>query len=229
MVIGGLQKFSLIDYPKKVSAVVFTFGCNFRCHYCHNPELVEPTLLNGILDEEFILDFLKTRINKLDGVTVTGGEPTLHRDLPKFLSKIKELGFLVKLDTNGSIPEMLKELIKDNLLDYIAMDIKAPKEKYRDIIDADLDLAKIGESINLIMSSRIDYEFRTTVVRSLLLPEDILSIAKMIEGSRLFVIQRFISTKTLDPNFINEKSYSDEELHRIQQEVLKLVKNCILR
>jgi pyruvate formate lyase activating enzyme len=229
MVIGGFQRFSLIDYPKKISAVVFTFGCNFRCHYCHNPELVDPSLLNGILDEEFILNFLKARINKLDGITITGGEPTLHRDLNKFISKVKNLGFLVKLDTNGSFPDVLRELIKDNLIDYIAMDIKATKEKYKEVINADIDLDKIEESIKLIMDSGIDYEFRTTVVRSQLLIEDIISIAKMIEGAKLFVIQRFIPTKTLDPDFINEKSYSDEELNVVKQDVLRSVRSLILR
>jgi len=229
MVIGGFQRFSLIDYPKKISAVVFTFGCNFRCHYCHNPELVDPSLLNGILEEEFILNFLKARINKLDGITITGGEPTLHRDLNKFISKVKNLGFLVKLDTNGSFPDVLRELIKDNLIDYIAMDIKATKEKYKEVINADIDLDKIEESIKLIMDSGIDYEFRTTVVRSQLLIEDIISIAKMIEGAKLFVIQRFIPTKTLDPDFINEKSYSDEELNVVKQDVLRSVRSLILR
>lgn len=232
MLIGGFQKFSLIDYPKKISAVVFAVGCNFRCPYCHNPELVDPALLisnaSRVTSNE-LFDFLKNRKNKLDGVVITGGEPTLQSDLLDFVSKVKDLSFLVKLDTNGSFPDVIKKLIDNSLLDYIAMDIKAPFKKYREIINADLDLAKIKESIGLIMSSNIDYEFRTTVVRSQLSMEDILSIAKMIEGAELFVLQRFTPTKTLDPNFINEQTYSGEELDNLRIELLKLVKNCMIR
>jgi len=229
VLIGGFQKFSLIDYPKNISAVMFTFGCNFRCPYCHNPELVDPILLNGPLEEGFILDFLESRKNKLDGIVITGGEPTLQDDLVDFIFKIKDMGFLVKLDTNGSYPDIIDNLIRNNLVDYIAMDIKAPFERYREITNVDVDLAKIKESIELIMNSNIDYEFRTTVVKSQLMMEDIVSIAKIIEEARLFVIQRFVPTKVLNPEFINETTYSKEELDNLRVDLLKLVKNCIVR
>lgn len=130
MQIGGLQKFSLLDYPGKISAVVFTQGCNFRCPYCHNPELVDPARYQECLPEEEIFSFLETRRGKLEAVTVTGGEPTLQKSLAPFLRRIKDMGFLVKLDTNGSRPDVLEELLRQKLIDYIAMDIKAPLEKY---------------------------------------------------------------------------------------------------
>ena len=153
MQIGGLQKTTLIDYPEKIAAIVFTRGCNFRCPYCHNPELVNGTSEN--LDEQAVLDFLETRRGKLDGVVVTGGEPTLQKDLPDFLQKLKSMDFSVKLDTNGSQFEMLEQVIKDRLVDYIAMDIKAPIEKYENVVNVNFNIENILKSINLIMKSGI--------------------------------------------------------------------------
>jgi len=166
MKIGGFQRFSLIDYPAKISAIIFTQGCNFRCPYCHNPELVDPKLFTSAIDEDLILSFLRKRVGKLDGVVITGGEPLLQHDLIEFIKKVKEMGYLIKLDTNGSYPEKLERLL--DLIDYIAMDIKAPLEKYHDVVRTDVCTEKIMESITIILNGDIDYEFRTTVVKAFL-------------------------------------------------------------
>jgi pyruvate formate lyase activating enzyme len=228
MLIGGLHKLSLIDYPGKLSAVIFTRGCNFRCPYCHNPELIES---NGgdIIEEDKILSFLDERKGKLDGVVLTGGEPTLQSEIVEFLERIKRLGFFVKLDTNGSYPERIKELIDRKLLDYIAMDIKAPLYKYSRTTLTSIDTERIVESIHLIMNSGIDYEFRTTVVRSLLSRDDFPKIGEMIKSAKLFVLQEFRPTKTLDPDFLKETSYTKRELEEISISLKELVSKVIIR
>ena len=229
MRIGGFQKFSLIDYPGKICAIVFTQGCNFRCPYCHNPELVKPSLFGKTIPEEEIFSFLEKRKGKLDAVEITGGEPTLQKDLVDFIRRIKEMGYLVKLDTNGSNPEILLEIINHGLVDYIAMDIKAPLEKYKEVIHSVINPEKIKRSIRTIMSSNIKYEFRTTVVKSQLSKEDIINIGKLIEGAELYILQKFIPSKTLDPNFLNEKTYSDKEFKELKKELEKLVWRCLVR
>jgi pyruvate formate lyase activating enzyme len=228
MLIGGLHKLSLIDYPGKLSAVIFTRGCNFRCPYCHNPELIES---NGgdFIEEDKILSFLDERKGKLDGVVLTGGEPTLQSEIVEFLERIKRLGFFVKLDTNGSYPERIKELIDRKLLDYIAMDIKAPLYKYSRTTLTSIDTERIVESIHLIMNSGIDYEFRTTVVRSLLSRDDFPKIGEMIKSAKLFVLQEFRPTKTLDPDFLKETSYTKRELEEISISLKELVSKVIIR
>jgi len=218
MLIGGFQKTSLIDYPKKIAAIVFTHGCNFRCHYCHNPELV--TGAEKIADEKSILDFLDKRKGKLDGIVVTGGEPCLQKDLPEFLSKIKEKGFDVKLDTNGSKFDMLETVVLKGLVDYIAMDIKAPLTKYKKIIDTETDISEIQNSINLIMSCGIDYEFRTTVTESLLAVEDFEQIGATVEGAKKYFLQNFVYSKILDENFKDAKPFTREELERVAKILL---------
>ncbi len=227
MLIGGFQKFSLIDYPGKICAIIFTQGCNFRCPYCHNPELVNVT--EKPLDVWEILSFLETRKGKLDAVEITGGEPTLHKDLIDFIRKIKDMGFLLKLDSNGTNPNVLRALLNEGLVDYIAMDVKAPLEKYKDVVRANVDISKIKESIDLIKNNAPDYEFRTTIVKSLLSKGDIEEIAKTIEGSKIYVLQKFISSKTLDPEFIHEETYSDEELDKLSKKLEKYVAKCIVR
>ena len=229
MRIGGFQKFSLIDYPGKICAIVFTQGCNFRCPYCHNPELVKPSLFGKTIPEEEIFSFLEKRKGKLDAVEITGGEPTLQKDLVDFIRRIKEIGYLVKLDTNGSNPEILLEIINHSLVDYIAMDIKAPLEKYKEVIHSVISPEKIKRSIRMIMNSDIRYEFRTTVVKSQLSKEDIINIGKLIEGAELYILQKFIPSKTLDPNFLNEKTYSDGEFKELKKDLEKLVCKCLVR
>ena len=164
MKIGGLQKFSLIDYPGMVCAIIFTQGCNFRCPYCHNPELVLPAFFGDTLKNEDVLEFLSSRTDQLDGVTITGGEPTIQKDLVSFLRKIKSLSFRIKLDTNGSKPIVLKKLLSEGLVDYIAMDIKAPFNDYPAITKVQTDITYLKQSMNIILDSNIDYQFRTTIV-----------------------------------------------------------------
>jgi pyruvate formate lyase activating enzyme len=212
-VIGMLQKTSLLDYPGKISAIIFTQGCNFRCGYCHNPELITSNAPAILVPE--CLGFLKTRRGKLDGVVITGGEPCLQRGLKDFLRSVKSLGFLVKLDTNGAFPEVVGDLLNENLIDYIAMDIKAPLEKYRQITGIHINTEKIMRSIRLIINSGVDYEFRTTAVSSQLTPQNFEQIARLIKGAKKYYLQKFIPAKTLDKRFMNEKSYSDEEFTEI--------------
>jgi len=221
MRIGGLQKVTLIDYPGKIGATVFTQGCNFRCPYCHNPELVDPVQYGELIPEEEVLSFLEKRRGKLDAVTVTGGEPTIQEDLESFLETLKDMGYLVKVDTNGSNPAVLERLIKRNLVDYLAMDIKGPLKKYGTIASVRVDTSKIRKSIELITSSGIEHEFRTTVVRSQLEPQDLRSVAKLITNARLYVLQHFVPTKTLDDSFLSAKPYSPQELSTIQKNLGK--------
>ena len=237
MYIAGLQKTSLIDYPGKITAIIFVFGCNFSCCYCHNPELVKPKLKPEEISEEIFFKFLEKRKNVLDAVTVTGGEPTLYKDLPEFLAKIKTQGFLVKLDTNGTNPKMLKELIDKKLVDYIAMDIKAPLKKYKKITGKQVDVEKIKKSIDLIMNYELrtknyelDYEFRTTVLPALHTKEDIIENAKLIKGAKKYFLQNFVARdKLLNSKLKKERGFKSKELEEIRKECSKFVKECGVR
>lgn len=190
MRIGGIQRCSLVDYPGKVSAVIFTQGCNFRCPYCHNPQLVEPSLFATPLDVAEVLSFLKSRVGRLDGVVVSGGEPLLQKDLPDFLAQIRRFGFPVKLDTNGSFPERLQEVIAAGLVDYVAMDIKAPFDKYQQAAGVDADTDRIAGSIRALHDAGIDHLFRTTVAPPLVSAEDAEHIRRNLAGSSLHVQQK---------------------------------------
>jgi len=229
MKIGGLQKLSLIEYDGILSCIVFTIGCNFRCPYCHNPELVLPEKFPVEIPLEDFFQFLKQRQKYLKGVCITGGEPTIQTDLPVFIKEIKELGFSVKLDTNGSNPEMLEDLIKNGNIDYIALDVKGPLEKYNEIVKVEVDTEKILKSIYLIKNSAIPYEFRTTVVKSQLSFDDFKKIGKTISGCKNYYLQKFIPSKCVDPSFINEPTYSDDELEKIKEIMLNYVENCYIR
>ncbi len=230
MIIGGLQRFSLIDYPGKISAIVFTRGCNFRCPYCHNPELVDPQRYAEPWQEEEYWAFLQSRTQKLDAVVVTGGEPTLQEDLEPFLEKIRKMGFLIKLDTNGSNPDVLKDLLSANLVDYIAMDIKAPLEKYSEVAKVPIDKTDIQESIELIKQSTVDHEFRTTIAKNVLSKEDVVNIAKMLQGEKLYILQRCVPTKILDPLFLAQfEPYTHEELEQIANLIENYVLQCLVR
>jgi pyruvate formate lyase activating enzyme len=228
MIIGGLQKLSLVDYPGKTSAVIFTIGCNFRCSYCHNPELVMPERYIQPMPIEDIYSFLHKRRGKLDAVTITGGEPTMHEDLPILIADIKSAGFLVKLDSNGTNPEMLIDLINKKMIDYIAMDIKAPIDKYSDITERPINADAIIKSIKIIMESGLDYEFRTTVVKDQLVFDDFERIGTMIKGAKRYALQAFISTKTNNPSFINRVAYSDEDMIKIKNIMSKYVDLCVI-
>jgi len=223
MRIGGFQKVSLIDYPGKVAAVVFTQGCNFRCPFCHNVELVVPTCFGPTIDEDEVLAFLTKRVDKLQGVVVTGGEPTLQPDLDRFLQKIKALGYAVKLDTNGSRPEVLQQLLEGALVDYVAMDIKASPEKYDLLCGVPVNLIKIRDSIRLILSSGMPHEFRSTFPKTFLSKNDLPGMLALVEGSSSFRIQPFVpQEKILDISLMDKGQYTDEEFEHLQ-EILRVL------
>lgn len=213
-VIAGFQKTTLLDYPEKIACIVFTQGCNFKCGYCHNPELFEKK--EPVITLPALFEFLKSRTGKLDGVVITGGEPTLQKELKDFIKEIKSLDFLVKLDTNGTNPDIIEELLKEKLIDYIAMDIKAPIEKYPDITNTNVNKDQIQRSINIILNSKIDYEFRTTAVREQLDIEDFKQIGTLISGAKRYYIQKFVPDKILDKSFKNNTSLDETDFKTIK-------------
>ncbi len=229
MIFGGLQKFSLIDYPAKTCAIIFTVGCNFRCPYCHNPELVNLSDDTNIIEEQEILEFLESRIGKLDAVSITGGEPTLHKDLLDFMKKLKDMGFLIKLDSNGTNPNILQKALEKELVDYLAMDIKAPLDKYEKVTILPINIDDIKKSIEIIKNSGIDHEFRTTIVKTLLSKDDILEIGNTIAGAKRYYLQKFIATKTNDPKYLKETTYSDEEFEELRAKITPKVEICKVR
>jgi pyruvate formate lyase activating enzyme len=230
MVIAGLEKNTLLDYPNRVAAIVFTYGCNLRCPYCHNPELVtEPFNRRDIVTQKYFFDFLKKRKGKLDGVVITGGEPLIQKDIDIFLKKIKKLGFLIKLDTNGSYPGKLKSLIKKALLDYIDMDVKYPKELYEQGLNGGKKVPNILKSIQTIRDSGLEYSFRTTYVKSIHTVESVDEICKMIQGADTYYIQNFRAGKTIDPSLTSSLSFSKKELKDMKGRASHYVKNVIIR
>ena len=215
MKFSGLVKTSLIDYPDLISAVIFTQGCNYSCGFCHNPDLV-PVEKRGEISEEEIFSFLNKRVGQIQGIVVTGGEPTIQPGLTEFLKGVKKIGYLCKLDTNGSNPLVLAEIIKKKLVDYIAMDIKGPLDRYKEISGFS-STEFIQESIRLIMSSDVDYEFRTTFVPRYHRYTDIRKIGVLVKGARRFTIQNFRPGITLDNSFSKEKSFTRSELEEIKR------------
>lgn len=194
MKIGGFQKMTVLDFPGKIACIIFTHGCNFKCPFCHNARLV--TEDGDFFDEEEILSYLNKRRGILDGVCISGGEPLIHGEaIFELMRKIKELGFLIKLDTNGYLPNKLKFAIDNGLVDYVAMDIKNSPDKYPQTAGIDIvDMEKIKSSIEIIMSSSVDYEFRTTVTKELHTPEDFVEIGKLIRGAKRYYIQNFVDS-----------------------------------
>jgi pyruvate formate lyase activating enzyme len=227
MKIGGLQKISLIDYPGHLTAIVFTQGCNFHCPYCHNPELVQETA--PLIPEKEIFAFLTRRAHLLDAVTITGGEPTIHKDLVSFIERVHTLGFKIKLDTNGTNPDVVATLIAKKLISYVAMDIKAPLTRYEETVARPVDITAISQTISLLKTCAIPYEFRTTVVKTLLSQADFESIGKTIEGAPLYYLQKFTPTKTLNPAFLRKTCYTDEELATIKANMERYVTRCEIR
>ncbi len=205
MLISWLNRLSLIDYPWHVACVVFTLGCNLRCSYCHNPDFVLPERIAKLKvsreEEKKFFDFLKTRQWLLEWVSICGGEPTIHRDLGEFCSRIKSLGFKVKLDTNGHNPDMLRSLIEQELVDYVAMDIKHTWQKYHTITGVTEDMHSYQESVSIIKSSSIEYEFRTTLIGGVHTPEDIDEIGQVLRGAKQYFLQQYRTGNTLDPDF----------------------------
>lgn len=223
MLISGIQKFTLIDFPGKTACVVFTPGCNFRCGFCHNAEFVLPEKIKQIeksfISEEVFFNFIKKRKNLLDGVVITGGEPTIMPDLVDFIEKIKQFNLLVKLDTNGSNAGILKELINKNLLDYIAMDIKTSLENYPKLVGAGVKMEDVEENIKFIIQSKVPYEFRSTILKEIHPPEVLEKMAELVKGANKLFLQTFRPQNTLDPIFGKYNSFSKKEMKRIAEEV----------
>jgi len=230
MELGGLQKLTLIDYPGKIAATVFTVGCNFFCPFCHNPELVDPVKIKEQprVSEKELFGFLAARQGLLEGVCVTGGEPTLYSDLPEFINQIKKLGYLVKLDTNGTNPAMLERLLSDKLIDYVAMDIKAPLEKYKKVVGPTVSLENIQRSVELTRLAP-DYEFRTTVLPALHARRDLLSIGRWLEGAKKYYLQQFRPTKCLDSAYEQAKPYDLNKLIKICDSLKIFFGQCEIR
>ena len=232
MNIGGLLKNSMIDYPGKLSCGIFLSGCNFDCPYCHNPDLARGcSMRRADLDPGNVYRFIETRRGFLDGVVISGGEPTLQEDLFDLCRNIKNMGYPVKLDTNGSRPRVIKKLIADGLIDYIAMDLKTDPIKYAAYIKTDCQPSAILSSIEIIMESTIDYEFRTTCVKPIVTAEIVENICRLIQGARRYALQRFHKSEMLHPEFFKETNYeySDDEMLQLKAVAAPWVKQCILR
>ncbi|MDZ7612251.1 MAG: anaerobic ribonucleoside-triphosphate reductase activating protein [Candidatus Moranbacteria bacterium] len=225
MKLGGLQKLTLIDYPGKIAATVFTVGCSFRCPFCHNPELVLPDWSGGTgsVSEKEFFDFLKSRKNKLEGVCITGGEPTIQKNLLEFMGKIKELNFAVKLDSNGTRPDVLREAFEKKLVDFVSMDIKNAPEKYSQTAGVEADLERIKLSVKLIQNSRINYEFRTTVVPGFHEENDFDKIAQWLKGSKKYALQKFRDEgKLLDGSIRKDiDKHQEVDLEKVKKKVEK--------
>ncbi len=223
MKIGGLNKLTTQDFPEHLACIIFTKGCNFNCSYCYNRDLVDNKA--ETIDEDYVMAYLYKRRKILDGVVISGGEPTIWDDLIPFIKKVKEFKLDIKLDTNGYNPAMLKEIIDNNLVDYIAMDIKAIPDKYLKVINKKIDFNKILESIDLIKKSNIKYEFRTTIMKDVHDKNDIIKILKLIGDSKLY-LQNFQCTDVVKDK--NIKSFSRDELLKLKEE-LKEYPNVIVR
>lgn len=226
---GGLQKNTLIDYPGKISCVIFTSGCNFYCPYCHNPDLVG--MSSSLYSEDFIIDFLKERQGWLDGVVISGGEPTLQEDIAIFCKKLKAIGYSIKLDTNGSNPEILKNLIMLGLVDYLAMDIKTDPYQYSPRITDSCPPEKILESIRIIMESGMPYEFKTTCVSPLINEEIMEKISRLIKGATIYALQKFQKEVVLHPEFfiINDYKIDEDAISKLKAIAESRVQRCIIR
>lgn len=228
MKIMGLQKSTLLDYPGKVACTVFTGGCNFLCPFCHNGELIAPAAEERGLPREELISFLKKRKGILDGVCITGGEPLIHRELPKLVREIKELGYLVKLDTNGSFPKRLRELAAEGLLNYVAMDIKNSKSKYAETAGVDgFPVETVEESVKFLMEGSIPFEFRTTVVRELHTEKDMIEIGEWISGDEPYFLQCFEASEHVPDSGLT--AYGREEMTVFADVLREKVPNVELR
>jgi len=231
--IKGFEQMSLVDWDGMVASTLYTSGCNFRCPYCHNSGLVLlPDQYESIpLDE--ILDYVKEHNDFIDGVVITGGEPCIHKNIGGFIKQLREVGVGVKLDTNGSFPDLLESLIDRELLDYVAMDVKAPLDfdsysKSAGITDR-RTFEKVRDSIDLLMEGRVDYEFRMTVVPALHRASDLQRVAEQIKGARRFVLQNYVARDTLDPAFLKETPYDAERLEEFKKMMAPMFDECLIR
>lgn len=228
MKICGFQKMTMLDFPGKVACTVFTGGCNFRCPFCHNALLVTEIDEENTFDEDEIIAYLYKRKGIIDGVCITGGEPLMQKDIGEFLEKVKATGMPVKLDTNGSYPEKLRELVEKGLVDYVAMDIKNSKAKYAETIGLpEYDLRKVEESIDFLLSDAVDYEFRTTVVREFHTIDDIVDIATRISGAKRYFLQGFVDSGNLIGSGMS--ALKPQEMVEICTKAQEIVPNTVLR
>ena len=218
MRIGGYQKLTLIDFPGTIATTVFTVGCSFRCPFCHNPELVLRAQFPAPnkMEQEFF-KHLEKRKGKLEGVCITGGEPTIQPDIIEFIRKVRKMGFLVKLDSNGTRPDVLRQVFKEKLVDFVAMDIKNTPEKYSETVGLTADIERIKLSVQLIMNSGVPYEFRTTVVPGLHRQEDFLEIGKWLKGAKSYFLQEYRDGILLDPNLRKKTNGKKINLEKIRK------------
>ena len=229
MFISGLQKLTLLDYPGIVACTVFTAGCNFRCAFCHNAPLVIPERLASDIDEEGVIAFLKKRQGILEGVAVTGGEPLIHKEMPAFLEKVKALGYRVKLDTNGSFPEMLKELVKARLVDRVAMDIKNSPEEYgRTVVTEGFDISAVESSKNFLLEGNVEYEFRTTLVKGIHTLKSVADAAEWITGAKEYYLQQFKDSGDII-DIEGLEAFNEEEMQGFAEAAAKYVPSVRLR
>ncbi len=233
MLIGGVQELTTLDFPGRLAAAVFTLGCNFRCGYCHNPQFVDEEqikgMTKGIIPEEVFFKFLEKRYGKLEGVCISGGEPTLQPDILEFARKIKEKGFLVKLDTNGTRPVILEKMIAEKIVDFFAMDIKTSPSKYQNLTSSACDIGEIKKSKEIIQNSGLPYEFRTTAVKGKHTREIFEEIGEWLKGAEAYFIQNFRNKKTLAEEYKKEEGFSEKELAEFKILMEKYVKNCGIR
>ncbi len=228
MQIGGTQKLTLLDYPGKVACTVFLSGCNLRCPYCHNPSLVLPKKINTTeIPAAELLHFLEKRKGKLEGVCITGGEPTLHRELPSLLWQLQSMGFAVKLDTNGTNPVLLEQLIRDNLLNYVAMDIKNSPLRYSETCGGIDLLAQVKKSAALLMDGPVEYEFRTTVCAPLHTPQDMDEIGRWLKGAKRYFLQPFVDSGALVGGGVS--ALNEKEINELRDSVLPYIPNTQIR
>lgn len=232
--IYGWVKTSLVDYPGNIASSIFLAHCNFQCPYCHNPDLVlAPADRDPPISEREVLDYLHRYSRTLEGICMSGGEPLLHARVPEFLCEVRSIGIKIKVDTNGSCPTMLERLIKDDLVDYVAMDIKGPLEKIQSItrttIPPDLLRRSLEASVCMLMDGPVEYEFRTTVVPGLLEEKDFEAIGRWLQGSRRFVLQQFRPGHTLDPAYTLFKPFSSQYLQQIAQQMKNFIEDCTIR
>ena len=225
MIIDGFEKLTLLDYPGHLACMIFTRGCNFKCPYCQNSSLIRYKKEPGKFSEDEIIEFLKQRQGKLEGIVISGGEPTIQKGLKDFIKKVKKLNFKVKLDTNGSNPQVIKELLEENLVDYIAMDIKNDLDNYEMVTDSKVNKNAIKKSIKLISDSKIDYEFRTTIMKECHKLDNLKKILELIKNKKYYIQNFRVSDDVIDKSL---SSFTDDELKLIKEELCKYP-NVILR
>ena len=225
MIIDGFEKLTLLDYPGCIACIIFTRGCNYSCSYCQNSSLINNIKKPGKITEDEVINFLMQRKGKLEGIVISGGEPTIQKDLKSFIEKIKKIGFKVKLDTNGSNPKLLQELIDERLVDYVAMDIKNDLDNYEEVTKCKVNKNSIKESISILLKGKVDYEFRTTIIKDYHKIDNIKNIIKLINGCKKYYIQNFkLSSDVIDKGL---SGFSLDELKLLQEKLN--FKNMIIR